>query len=98
MRAYREADANRGINVISSDDFAALTPVQRSSDVIYIVGTVAANTTTGHSEVTIAAVWIGNQQQSFLTNNAGALVWTTNEIDTATSGWTNAAVDISTLV
>ena len=69
MRAYREANTVTGVNVLTSNEFSAITAVNRDSSTLYVIGTVASG------NVTISDVYVGNVRQNFLVDNTGALVW-----------------------
>ena len=97
MRAYREANAIQGVNILTSAEWMALPVASRSNDVLYIIGTVSSG------NVTISAVYVGNILQNFLVDNTGALVWVGNVDNAATTpatitGFTNAAVAVANLV
>ena len=97
MRAYREANTNQGANILTLAEFQAIPENNRSSHVLYIIGTVASN------DVTISGVYVGNVAQSFLVDNQGALVWVGDvdpsaQVPTDITGFTNAAVPIANLV
>ena len=69
MRAYRQADVAGGTQILTATEFAAITAANRSSNVLYVVGTISSG------DVTISDVWIGNTAQSFLVDNTNTLVW-----------------------
>ena len=99
MRAYREQNFNQGVNILTQADFDAIAVASRGANVLYIVGTVDTTANT----VDISSVWVGNNRQNFLVNNAGALVWVGNVDDTivmpaAITGFTNAPVPLNELV
>lgn len=104
MRAYREANNNGGTSILTLAEFNAIPVASRSSDILYIIGTLSnAATTTERRTVTISDVWVGNVPQNFLVDNAGALVWVGNVDNSAASpsaitGFTNAAVNVDNLV
>ena len=79
MRAYRQADVAGGVQILTATEFAAITTANRSSNVLYVVGTQNDQTTGATTRVqrtiNISDVWIGNTAQSFLVDNTNALVW-----------------------
>lgn len=83
MRAYRNADTVQGTQVVTPTEFAAITAANRSSSVLYVVGTANTTVTTN---LDISDVWVGNTPQQFLVDNSNALVWVSTSA--ASSGFT----------
>lgn len=98
MRAYREANTQMGVNVLTLAQFMAVTPATRSSDVLYVIADFVTGSTT---HVNIQDVWIGNVSQNILVGNDGALLWTgsvdqTASMPVAITGFTAPALTTGT--
>lgn len=70
MRAYRESNVNRGVNILTRIEFNAIPAANRSSDVLYIIGDLV-----GTTHVDIQDVWVGNVSQNFLVGSDNAIKW-----------------------
>ena len=93
MKAYRQADMVQGVSILSATEFADIATANRSSSVLYVIGTLSdATATTERRTITISDVYIGNTPQQFLVDNTDTLVWG------AASGSPTAAVAIENLV
>lgn len=85
MRALREANVNRGVDILTQSEYDALT---KASTTLYIIGTIASG------EVTVTNVYVGTVAQDILIANNNAIAWVRDGI----TGFTNAAVDLAILV
>ena len=99
MRALTEANVNRGIDILTQNEFDTLT--SRTSTTLYIIGTIAAG------ELTVSSAYVGNIEQDVLVNNAGDIVWMRDTFivadkhvadDDITASFTNAAIPLAELV
>ena len=99
MRALREANQSRGIDILTQNEYNTLTTYGNTT--LYVIGTVASN------EVTVARVYVGTVEQDVLINNAGGIVWMKDDFivadkhaagDDILTSFTNLPVPLSELV
>ena len=72
MKALKEANINRGVDIITQADYDNLS-VKSTTTLYIIVSAIAAS-------VTINNVYVGTESQNILLNNDGAVVWASSDV------------------
>ena len=73
MRAFREANTNTGVDILTQAEYDAI--MMKDPKILYIIGTINTDACT----VRISDVRVGDTAHDVLVNNAGIIVWQRDE-------------------